>query len=121
MGMLHAHVSAAQKNLVMWCFGGDDPGSLCLGDKHMLHRCVFFLISNGGGAAAMCDGQVHSPSSQVRPPLLFSPADVVCTQQLAKFKGSPAMEKLCDDNDIRVVTSYLGSIACRAHKKFIKN
>lgn len=31
------------------------------------------------------------------------------------------MEKLCDDNDIRVVTSYLGSIACRAHKKFIKN
>lgn len=39
------------------------------------------------------------------PPLPFSPADVVCTQQLAKFKGSPAMEKLCDDNDIRVVTS----------------
>lgn len=30
-------------------------------------------------------------------------------------------KKLCDDNDIRVVTSYLGSIACRAHKKFIKN
>lgn len=32
VGMLHAHVSAAQKNLVMWC----------LGNKHMLHRCVFF-------------------------------------------------------------------------------
>lgn len=60
----------------------------------------------------MCDGPwtVHSPSSQVRPPLLFSPADVVCTQQLAKFKESPAMEKLCDDNDIRVVTSYLGKV-----------
>lgn len=38
MGMLHAHVSAAQKNLVMWCLGE----GLCLGDKHMLHRCVFF-------------------------------------------------------------------------------
>lgn len=44
--------------------------------------------------------------SHILPPLLFSPADVVCTQQLAKFKGSPAMEKLCDDNDIRVVTTY---------------
>lgn len=38
--------------------------------------------------------------------LLSSSLPLMCvgTQQLAKFKGSPAMEKLCDDNDIRVVT-----------------
>lgn len=43
VGMLHAHVSAAQKNLVMWC----------LGDKHMLHRCVFFFNIERGRQCVM--------------------------------------------------------------------
>lgn len=91
MGMLHAHVSAAQKSRHV---------VFLLGDKHMLHRCVFFQYRTG---AAMCDAQfIHLQASSTA--LLSSslPLMCVCTQQLAKFKGSPAMEKLCDDNDIRV-------------------
>lgn len=64
MGMLHAHVSAAQKNLVMWCLG---EGKSLLGDKHMLHRYVFFQYRTG---AAMCDGQ-FIPLQVTYPPLLF--------------------------------------------------
>lgn len=41
MGMLHAHVSAAQKNLVMWCF--------CWVTNICYTGACFFLISNGGG------------------------------------------------------------------------
>lgn len=52
MGMLHAHVSAAQ-NLVMWC----------LGDKHMLHRCVFFQYRTG--RQCVMDKFIHL--FQVRP------------------------------------------------------
>lgn len=47
MGMLHAHVSAAQKSRHV-VFGGKS-----LGDKHMLHRCVFFFDIERGRQCVM--------------------------------------------------------------------
>lgn len=42
LGMLHAHVSGVQKSRHV-VFGGKS----LLGDKHMLHRCVFSNIERG--------------------------------------------------------------------------
>lgn len=67
VGMLHAHVSAAQKISLCGVLGGKS----LLGDKHMLHRCVFSNIERG--RQCVMDKFIHL---QVRPPLLFSPADV---------------------------------------------
>lgn len=82
------------KNLVMWCLGGKS----LLGDKHMLHRCVFFQYRTG---AAMCDGQFihlhhkYGLLSSSLPLIWYVPNS---WQSLKEKK----MEKLCDDNDIRV-------------------
>lgn len=70
MGMLHAHVSAAQKNLVMWCLGGK---SLSGGQTYVTQVRVFFKYRTG----RQCVIDSSFPfKSHILPSLLFSPADV---------------------------------------------